>query len=58
MILRTTELLALIGVSRMTLWRWLKAGTFPQPIKLGTRAVGWRKAEVEEWVRNLSRKTA
>ena len=58
MILRTTELCSLIGISRMTLWRWCRAGTFPQPVALGIRAVGWRRDEVEAWMRSLARKTA
>ncbi|MBN2856013.1 MAG: AlpA family phage regulatory protein [Halothiobacillaceae bacterium] len=29
---------------------WVGAGIFPQPVKLGVRAVGWRRSEVERWL--------
>ena len=54
-ILRTAEVLELIGLSRTTIWRRVQAGDFPAPIRLGpagSRAVGWRSEEVEEWVRS------
>jgi prophage regulatory protein len=25
-------------------------GTFPRPVRLGGRAVGWLEAEVQEWL--------
>ena len=31
-------------------YRWAKAGNFPSPIKLGARAIGWRRDEVEAWL--------
>ena len=58
MILRMTELCEKLGVSRTSIWRWCRAGTFPQPVKLGRRAVGWRQTEVEEWLQALEQKTA
>lgn len=36
--------------SRWTLSRWIKAGEFPKPVKLGRR-VAWQKEEIEEYVR-------
>lgn len=37
------------GVSRSTLLRWVKAGTFPAPVNLGARAVAWDSTEVAMW---------
>jgi predicted DNA-binding transcriptional regulator AlpA len=34
------------GYSRSTLWRDVKAGVFPPPIKLSERSVAWIDAEV------------
>ena len=56
-ILRTAEVLELLGLSRTTIWRRVQAGDFPAPIRLGppgSRAIGWRSEEVEEWVRSRS----
>lgn len=47
--LRLPELLSLLGVSWVTVWRWEKKGLFPKRRKLGPRVVGWREDEVLEW---------
>ena len=39
----------LIGVSEMTIWRWIKRGSFPPPIKIGNVTV-WRASEVYVWM--------
>jgi prophage regulatory protein len=52
-ILRMPDVLRMTGLSRTTLWRRVRAGQFPRPIRLGgpqSRAVGWLKEEVEEWI--------
>ena len=54
-ILRTADVIAATGLSRTTLWRRVKAGDFPPPIRLGgpeSRAVGWRRSEIETWINN------
>lgn len=35
--------------SRVTLWRWIKAGIFPAPIEDETRSHLWRHADVQAW---------
>ena len=55
-ILRTPSVLTLIGLSRTSLWRRVRAGDFPAPVRLGgqgSRAVGWRRADVERWLEAL-----
>ena len=37
------------GVTRVCIWRWARAGRFPQPIKLTPGCTRWRAADVEEW---------
>ena len=49
-ILRIGDVLRLTGVCRTTIWRWSRTGKFPAPIRLGSRHIGWRAEEVEEWV--------
>ncbi len=39
-----------MGVKRSTLYDWLKAGTFPKPVALGGRLVGWRESDVTAWL--------
>lgn len=54
-IIRLPELLATVGLSRPSVYRMMKAGTFPQQVKLGTAAVGWLRAEVEQWIAERAR---
>jgi len=37
------ETAAVLGVSRVTLWRWIAAGTLPAPTLYFGRKVFWRK---------------
>jgi prophage regulatory protein len=52
-ILRLPEVKTRTGLSRSTIYLRVSQGTFPEPIKLGDRAVGWVEAEIEEWLRQL-----
>ena len=38
-----------LGVSGSSIWAWVKAGTFPKPIKLSANCTAWNAAEVELW---------
>lgn len=38
------------GLGRVTLWRMVRAGTFPAPIYLTERKIGWRESEVVKWL--------
>ncbi len=50
-IVRPAEVVARTGLSRTTLWRQVRAGSFPAPMKLTDGgAVGWFEAQVEEWL--------
>jgi prophage regulatory protein len=42
-----------IGVGSTTLYRWIAAGTFPQPRKLASGIIRFRSKEVREWKENL-----
>ncbi len=55
-ILRRPEVEAHTGLSRSTLYAMVAAGTFPSPIKLGLRAVGWSETEVSDWLESRKAK--
>jgi len=38
------------GLSRSSIYLQASQGTFPKPISLGARAVGWLENEVETWL--------
>lgn len=48
--IRQKGLLNLVGFSAATLWRKVKAGTFPKPVKLGQNMTAWRYEEVQAWM--------
>ena len=49
------KVLALIGLSRSTLWRLEQSGQFPSRRQVSTRAVRWNLAEVLEWIESRQR---
>ena len=49
-LLRIREVLHLCGFSRATLYREIKLHTFPAPVKLPARSVGWLQEDVAQWL--------
>ena len=49
-ILRLPAVKAATGLSRSTIYLRITEGTFPRPISLGRRAVGWAASDVSAWV--------
>ena len=60
-ILRLPAVKTRTGLSRSTIYLRAAAGTFPKPVSLGARAVGWVDSEIQEWLERqitASRKAA
>ena len=49
-ILRRPQVEQRTGLSRSTLYQYIKEGNFPKPIPLGPRAVGWLESDVCDWI--------
>lgn len=49
-ILRRKDVEELTGLSRSTIYRHVGAGTFPAPIKLTERLIGWRESTISGWM--------
>ena len=49
-ILRVPQVLEATGIGRSTLWRRVKDGSFPRPVRLGPQSVGWRRSDVADWI--------
>ncbi|MBI2379223.1 MAG: AlpA family transcriptional regulator [Gammaproteobacteria bacterium] len=49
-ILRLPSVMARAGLSRSSIYLGMQNGTFPKPIALGARAVGWLESEIEQWL--------
>ncbi len=49
-ILRLPKVIEATGLDRSTIYEAMSAGTFPRPVKLGARAVGWMESDVTAWL--------
>ena len=49
-ILRRKQVEQRTGLSRSTIYLYIQEGTFPRPINLGSRSVGWLENEIDEWL--------
>ena len=56
-ILRLPSVKARTGLSRSTIYLRVSESSFPKPVSLGGRAVGWIEKEVEEWIEEQIRKS-
>ena len=37
------------GKSRPTIYKWIHAGKFPRPVRLGPNTVAWRESDLVAW---------
>ena len=56
-LLRLKEVIERTALSRSTIYRLMRDGSFPEPLKIGPRAVRWRESETEAWVAARPRAT-
>jgi len=48
-LLRLPAVLQATGLTRSTVYRLMAEHTFPAPVRLAKRAVGWRHDDVRQW---------
>lgn len=49
-ILTVNEVTSTIVYSRSQIYRMVKKGAFPAPLRLGPARVGWRRSAVADWI--------
>ena len=49
-LLRLSEVLTRTGLARTTIYRKIRDGSFPEPLKIGARAVRWPESEITAWL--------
>ena len=49
-ILRRPQVQQRTGLSRSTLYQYIKEGEFPASVQLGPRAVGWLESDISDWI--------
>ncbi|WP_419609473.1 helix-turn-helix transcriptional regulator [Thiolapillus sp.] len=52
--LTTKETMTLAQTSRTTMYKKIKAGEFPQPIKIGKKSL-WVESEIKDWIKNQTK---
>ena len=53
-VIRRDEVLKLVPISVSGLYQKISDGQFPRPVKLGLRAVVWKKSEVLRYLKGLN----
>lgn len=49
-IIRLKEVIHSTGLARSTIYKYIAEGTFPTPVSLTERSVGWVDSEVHNWI--------
>ncbi|HHQ4186782.1 TPA: helix-turn-helix transcriptional regulator [Vibrio cholerae] len=49
-LIRFREVLAMTGLSRSSMYRFIEENQFPTQVQLGGRAVAWVESEAQEWI--------
>ncbi len=49
-ILSAQQVCSVVGLSRTTIWRLYRAGSFPKPICLSPGRVGWSENAIQVWL--------
>jgi prophage regulatory protein len=49
-ILSQADVTQYAGLSRSMMWKLVSEGTFPPPIRLTERRIGWERTEVDAWL--------
>lgn len=48
--IREKNLLPIVSVSHATLWRYVREGKFPAPVKLSANVTVWKIESVRAWI--------
>ena len=49
-LLRRREVEQITGMGRSSIYRLMKAGSFPRSVRVGSTAVRWRSSDITRWV--------
>ena len=54
-LLLRTEVLDRTRLTTSSVYRLMRAGQFPEPIRIGAKAVRWPESEIEDWIASRPR---
>lgn len=49
-LLRLKAVMEATGLGRSSIYKLIAQGSFPKPVQLGLRSVGWVDLEIEAWI--------
>lgn len=49
-LIRLKEVILVTGLARSTIYKYIAEKSFPKPVSLGERCVGWVDDEVQDWI--------
>lgn len=49
-LLRLPRVMDITALGKSSIYACVKSGTFPTPVRLSVRAVGWREDDIDKWV--------
>lgn len=55
---RISDLRPILPFSDSTIWRRVRAGTFPAPVKLSERVTAWKAEDVRQWLQEQGKEAA
>lgn len=57
-LLRLRDVAHLVGLSKATIYRRIRAGEFPPPVSAGGHSVRWKASTIEAWMAGLTQRAA
>ena len=54
-IFRLADLVGLIGLRKSVIYKMMREGDFPPPVKLTRKAVGWHRKDIDTWLASRPR---
>ena len=55
--LSAREVVERVGLHRSTIWKAVRAGTFPAPHELAENKIGWPESTISTWLDSRPRRT-
>ncbi len=49
-LLRIASVTQRTGLPTSTIYAYMKAGSFPQPIRISERSVAWKSQDIDAWI--------
>ena len=56
-LLRKADVVGLVALSYPTIWRQVRQGRFPAPVRISAGRVAWRESAIRAWMNGLPTST-